>query len=74
MTAFKFTYLNCYDYNDRLIALGLLSMLVGVRSFKRAFIYQLPLRTFSAAKDSAVAYFLTGLFIAPEIYNPLMSE
>jgi hypothetical protein len=74
LTAFKFTYLNSYDYKDRLIVLGLFSMLFGVRSFKKAFIYQLPLRSFSAIKDSVVVYFLAGIFVAPEIYNPLMSE
>lgn len=73
LTGIKFAYLNSFDYNDRLIALGLLSMLVGVRSFRKALVYQLPLRTFSAVKDSAVVYFLAGLFVAPEIYNPLMS-
>lgn len=73
-TAFKFAYLDKYDYNDRLLVLGLLAMGVGVRSFKRLPLYQLPLRTFSALKDSAVAYFLAGLFLAPEIYNPLMEE
>ena len=65
MTAVKFSYLNCYNYNDRLTALGLASMIVGIASFRTAKTYQLPLRTFAAFKDATLSYFVGGLAIAP---------
>jgi hypothetical protein len=54
--------------------LGLASTIVGVASFRTAKFYQLPLRTFAALKDATFAYFVGGLAIAPEIFNPLMNS
>jgi len=61
----KFTYLNCFNYNDRLTALGLASMIVGIASFRTAKAYQLPARAFGAFKDATLSYFIGGLVIAP---------
>jgi hypothetical protein len=49
-------------------------MIVGVTSFRTAKVYQLPFRTFAAFKDATLAYFVGGLTIAPEIFNPLMNS
>jgi hypothetical protein len=49
-------------------------MIVGVASFRTAKVYQLPLRTFAAFKDATLAYFIGGLAIAPEIFNPSMNS
>lgn len=54
------------------MALGLASMIVGVASFRTQKTYQLPLKTFAAFKDATIAYFIAGLVIAPEVYNPLI--
>jgi len=31
-------------------------------------------KTFSAVRNASLSYIIGGLLIAPEIYNPLMSE
>ena len=49
-------------------------MIVGVASFRTAKIHQLPAKSFAALKDAAFSYFIGGLVIAPEIYNPLMDN
>ncbi len=35
---------------------------------------QIPAATLKSLKDTAVVYFSLGLIVAPEIYNPLMSQ
>jgi hypothetical protein len=49
-------------------------MLVGVVRFRKAMIKQIPLKVLTVIKDSTVGYFIGGLFIAPEIYNPFMDN
>ena len=76
MTEYKFKYLTKYSYDTRITGLLLFTMMNGVmalcrRSSKYIGIDQYG-RAMRTIKVAAFTYFIGGLIIAPEIYNPLM--
>ena len=76
MTDYKFKYLNSYSYDTRFTGLLALTMLNGVWAFSRRSSKIIGVdqygRAMRTVKISAFTYFLGGLMLTPEIYNPLM--
>lgn len=75
MTSFKFATFGQYNYRERLFGLEGLVLLTAistlrVRSNKLGFANRFML----SIRNSSAVFLLGGLFIAPEIYNPLIKS
>jgi len=76
MTDYKFKYLNSYSYDNRMTGLLALTMLNGVWAFSRRSSKIVGVdqygRAMRTVKIAGLTYFLGGLMVTPEIYNPWM--
>ena len=74
LTETKFEYIEDHDYNVRFNVVNGLAVLSAMLTFKKSTPYNLTSHTLRAVKNAGLVYFIAGLFIAPQIYNPLMHK
>lgn len=74
MTSFKMNLLQSYSTTERFAFINLVCVLTAIVTFKRMPDYGLTQKTLRAFRNSGVMYLVGGLFVTPEIYNPIMKE
>lgn len=73
LTALKWDSFGRYDYRERLFGLEGLTLLTAIVTLRvRPNQLGLMNRFMLAIRNSSATFFLGGLLIAPEIYNPLI--
>ncbi len=74
VTELKFNYLENADYQTRILALNGLALFTSMLTLYKTKGLQVFPRILSATRNTTLIYFMGGLMIAPEIYNPLMKQ
>jgi hypothetical protein len=75
MTSFKFSAFGEYNYRERMFGLEALVLLTAISTMRvRGNKLGFGNRFMLSIRNSSAVFLLGGLFIAPEIYNPLIKS
>lgn len=70
----KFNYIEDFTFKERFLLLNTLTVAGALLTLRKVNSGNVFRKTFNAVRNASLAYIIGGLLIAPEIYNPLMSE
>ena len=75
LTEFKTSFFGQYNYKQRLFTLEALILLTAISTLRvRSNQINIGKRFMLAIRNSSVVFLMGGLFVAPEIYNPLIKS
>jgi hypothetical protein len=74
MTKIKFEAIHGYSLNQRFAFVSGLAVLTALFTFRRVHTVELLAEGFRVFRNVTFVYLTGGIFIAPEIYNPIMKN